>query len=551
MSGLSDHPALSWVQLGWLLLISCFAFLPGIAGIPVTDRDEGRFVQASKQMIETGDYIDIRFQDEPRHKKPVGIYWLQIASVKTTRALVESADLRDVWPYRIPSFLGALTAVLVTGCLGARLAGRSAGFLAALLLVGAIVLQAEARIAKTDAVLLATATTAMLILARAYVGKIGVGAAAIFWIAAAVSVLVKGPLILLLAGGAIGALAWADRNLRWLRRMHVVWGIPLFMLLVLPWLIAIYIVSDGEFYRESLGQDLLGKVFQGQDRGFIPPGAHALLLPVFFWPASLLIAYALPDLRARCREPLIRFLLAWILPFWAVMELSFTKLSHYTLPVYPALGLLAVIAAQGGWDWARQGRFSLLAKHAPRAWWLVALATATATAVVPLLLGLTVSFLQLCGGLALLTGASLSLKWLGRDLGRSITASVYGSVLFAVTTFGFWLPSLEPLWISRHAVDIARREAPGTPRFITVGYREPSIVFLAGTDTIFANNSEHAFDLLPDTPCGVVLERVACENAEETPPRSPDVQVMDSFRGFHYNGGGWQKYVLYRSLTIP
>ena len=61
------------------------AFLPGFFQIPPIDRDEARFAQATKQMIETGDYVDIRFQDEVRYKKPVGIYWLQAGVVKTAR----------------------------------------------------------------------------------------------------------------------------------------------------------------------------------------------------------------------------------------------------------------------------------------------------------------------------------------------------------------------------------------------------------------------------------------------------------------------------------
>src|SRR5665213_1533648 len=53
----------------------------GIAAIPVLDRDEARFAQASRQMLETGDFLRIRFQDEARNNKPVAIYWLQAASV--------------------------------------------------------------------------------------------------------------------------------------------------------------------------------------------------------------------------------------------------------------------------------------------------------------------------------------------------------------------------------------------------------------------------------------------------------------------------------------
>ncbi len=57
-------------------------FLPGFFTIPPIDRDEVRFAQATKQMVESGDFVDIRFQDDVRYKKPVGIYWMQAAALK-------------------------------------------------------------------------------------------------------------------------------------------------------------------------------------------------------------------------------------------------------------------------------------------------------------------------------------------------------------------------------------------------------------------------------------------------------------------------------------
>ena len=73
-----------------LVVVTLLSFLPGFFAIPPTDRDESRFAQATKQMIETGDFIDIRFQDSTRYKKPVGIYWLQAGVVKTAQWLGEA-----------------------------------------------------------------------------------------------------------------------------------------------------------------------------------------------------------------------------------------------------------------------------------------------------------------------------------------------------------------------------------------------------------------------------------------------------------------------------
>src|SRR5579864_8437237 len=91
-----------------LVGLCLFLYLPGIASIPPLDRDEARFAQATRQMLQTGDFLRIRFQDEARNKKPAGIYWLQAAAV----AALSTPESTAIWPYRLPSMAGALLAVL-------------------------------------------------------------------------------------------------------------------------------------------------------------------------------------------------------------------------------------------------------------------------------------------------------------------------------------------------------------------------------------------------------------------------------------------------------
>src|ERR1022692_3839265 len=97
-----------------LVLVGLLNFLPGFFDTPPIDRDEARFAQATKQMIKNRDYVDIRFQDEVRYKKPVGIYWLQAGAVTAARALGMRQALTTIWLYRIPSLAGAIGAVLLT-----------------------------------------------------------------------------------------------------------------------------------------------------------------------------------------------------------------------------------------------------------------------------------------------------------------------------------------------------------------------------------------------------------------------------------------------------
>src|SRR5437870_10537381 len=167
--GVIDFVSGSHVRaVAFLLLCAALLFLPGFFTIPPIDRDEARFAQATKQMVESGDFVDIRFQDDVRYKKPVGIYWLQAAVVETASSLgVPRAQLR-IWLYRVPSLIGAIGAVLLTYWTALAFVTRRGAALAALLMASCVLLGAEARLAKTDAMLLLTVTAAMGAMARAY-----------------------------------------------------------------------------------------------------------------------------------------------------------------------------------------------------------------------------------------------------------------------------------------------------------------------------------------------------------------------------------------------
>src|SRR6202012_3277148 len=210
-------------SIAFLLLCGLLLFLPGFFNIPPIDRDEARFAQATKQMVESGDFVDIRFQDDVRYKKPVGIYWMQSAAIETASALgLPRAQLR-IWLYRIPSLIGAMGAVLLTYWT----------VLAALIMASSVLLNVEARLAKTDAMLLLTVVAAMGAMARVYLSwQRGEDPAhppwshpAIFWTALAGGILLKGPLILMFVGLAIAMLAILDRSLAWIWRLRPVWGL--------------------------------------------------------------------------------------------------------------------------------------------------------------------------------------------------------------------------------------------------------------------------------------------------------------------------------------
>jgi 4-amino-4-deoxy-L-arabinose transferase-like glycosyltransferase len=326
-----------------LLALALVLFVPGQWTVPPLDRDEPRFTQATKQMLETGDYVDIRFQDQARHKKPVGIYWLQAAAVKLT-GHDASASL---WVYRLPSIIGATLSVLAVFWLARAFMGPSGALVAGSFVVLAIILGVEARLAKTDATLFATIVIAQGALARLWLRNSSDrawGLAFVFWTALAASVLVKGPVGPMVVGFTVVGLIITSRNLSWFKGAVPLAGFIWFFLLVLPWFVAIWIATDGTFFTEAIGKDLLGKVSEGQEGHGAPPLTHLGAMFGVFWPLPAFFLLALPMMWRERKSPLVIFAACWFFPSWVVFELVATKLPHYTMPLMPAL-ILPVAAA--------------------------------------------------------------------------------------------------------------------------------------------------------------------------------------------------------------
>lgn len=499
-----------------LVLVALALFLPGFFSLPPLDRDEPRFAQASRQMLQTGDFIDIRFQDEARHKKPAGIYWLQVAAVAAT-----GMETPPIWAYRLPSLLAALAAVLLTARIAADLAGARAGLVAGLLFAGVFSLGMEARLAKTDAVLLLTVLVAQWAVLRVWQAARpaaqGPGSVAVqpgagsggglvvflaFWGAIALGILVKGPVGTMVVALTLAALAAGMRRAGWMLALRPLPGLAVAALLVLPWYLAITFRSDGAFWEASLGADMLAKVQSGQENHGAPPGAYLVLLWLTFFPASVALALALPALWRARREAAMIFAAAWVLPAWLVFEATPTKLTHYVLPLYPALAIAVAVvwdrvvaAPRRRWQWLAAGGAGLLA-----AAFLLALAIYAATLGPAPWPVLAVALAVLGGGMALAIRA-LAL--------RLPLAAASGLALAGLGMTGggvLLVAQVDAIWPAPRIVAAAVTLGCPAPVIRTDGYHEASLVFLSpgpvrrldGEDPVAALAEPCARALLPE-----------------------------------------------------
>jgi 4-amino-4-deoxy-L-arabinose transferase-like glycosyltransferase len=539
-----------------LIFVCLVSFVPGIASIPPLDRDESRYIQATHQMAETGDYVDIRFQDASRYKKPVGIYWLQSAMLKVTGY----DHTAPVWAYRLVSVMGATLAVLATAALGAFLFGRSAGLLAGLALAAIVMLGFEARVAKTDATLLATVMFAQGALASIWMASrnnapVKWAPALTFWIATAIGILIKGPITPFVSVLTAATLSLFYRDWRWLKRLKPLAGLPILLIIVLPWLIMITLKSGGAFFSESVGNDLLSKVGDGQESHGAPPGYFALIFVVFIWPFGVMaIRGGLQALSRFRTDPRLAFLTAWYIPYWLVTEMIPTKLPHYILPAYPAILLMMAWAVDTG-----------IAKEPYRGRWqiwferltLLGLAVATlglmgAGTVLPWVMADTVS---VAGIAAFFTAAAAGIFASGLvlkdNLKRAIqAAAAFGIATLALLTWGV-VPAITPIWMSP-AINNAFNQAKPCPDSIlaSAGYAEPSLVFLAGTKTVLTDGAGAAKHLLANPSCAIaaVDERNQADFYQNLPQGDKSVIIVGTASGINYSKGRKTTVTLYKAV---
>jgi 4-amino-4-deoxy-L-arabinose transferase-like glycosyltransferase len=456
-----------------------------------------------------------------------------------------------IWLYRIPSLLGAIGAVLLTYWTALAFVTRRGAILAALILGSSVLLGAEARLAKTDAMLLLTVVAAMGAMAKVYLswqrGEDTVDPPwsypAIFWTALGAGILLKGPLILMFVGLTIAILAIVDRSAAWLWRLRPVWGLIWMLVLVLPWFIAIFLRGAGEtFFADSVGGDMLSKLAAQESHG-APPGIYLLLFWVTFWPGAPLAGMAAPAVWRARREPGAQFLLAWLIPSWIVFEAVLTKLPHYVLPLYPAIAILTIGAMERrvlSRSWLRRGA----------AWWFLIPAFASVIAIVgAIMLTRQPVFLAwpfIAG--ALIFG--LIAWWLFDDnrAELSLLNAVVAAMFLATSVYGLVVPALTPLFPSAEIARALRNVVCVGPKAAAAGYHEPSLVFMTGTSTLLTDGSGAA-DFLRQGSCRFALveqrsERGFAQRAEAIGLR---YNVAKRIEGYNISQGRAISIAIFRS----
>jgi 4-amino-4-deoxy-L-arabinose transferase-like glycosyltransferase len=306
--------------------------------LPLIDRDEPRFAEASREMRQSRDLIIPRVNGAYRFDKPPLIYWCQVAS----SMIFGESD----FSVRFPSAVFAAATVVLTAVWASRLYGASVGFWSGLVFGTCLQLFIHGRAAVADMPMIFFFTGATWAAWERSQGQRSLLLRVCFYFALAAGFLAKGPVAFLPIIALPLFHLWARTPMRF-RPGSAIYGGLLVLVIIGLWGIPAVILTHGEFFQVGIGKHVVMRsVAPLQSHGASGIGGYLLLLPFYFvtlflsfFPWSLFLPGIIQRLRVGL-DAFERYALCGIAVVFVVFSLLQTKLPHYTLPTFPLIAIL-------------------------------------------------------------------------------------------------------------------------------------------------------------------------------------------------------------------
>ncbi|ABQ27847.1 glycosyltransferase family 39 protein [Geotalea uraniireducens] len=323
-------------DLGVLLTLFGIAFFQFLGRLPLIETDEGRYMEIPREMLESGDFITPTLNYVKYFEKPPLHYWLNALSIKVFGQTEFAA--------RFGSALWGILGIILTYHLGRKLFGRREGLISALILGTSVGYQVQNRLNITDTTLticMAACLGFFLIAVQDEEKRKGLYYH-LFYLFAALAVLAKGLIGIVLPGAVIFCYLLFTRRWAILKEMRLITGVPLFFLVAAPWFVLVSL-RNPEFARfffiHEHFERFLTKVHgRYQPPWFYIPILLGCMLPwSFFIPAAFIRVW---KERKSTGADVRLYLALWAIVIFAFFSKSNSKLIPYILPIYPAIALL-------------------------------------------------------------------------------------------------------------------------------------------------------------------------------------------------------------------
>ena len=327
--------------LGWAGLIVVSAMcLSRLAGFGLAEPDEGRYAEIPREMIELRDWITPHLGYVNYFEKPPLLYWLVGLSFRVFGT--------SEWAARLVPACAGIVGVIVTHALGVRLFGRRAALLAGAILITSPLYFALSQVLVIDMLLTLCTTGTLLAVHQCHATRNkhawSIAAAA----CAALGVLAKGPVALVMPGLVALAFLMQRRDRATLRALASPWPTVVFVAIAMPWFVLVSL-SHPDFPYFFLVHENLNRLWSSTVGHPEPFGYYLPVLLGGFFPWTMLVGLLWATHRGRAAArgmapgPVL-FLSLWGGIVVAIFTLARAKLSPYVLPAFPAFALLL-----GGW----------------------------------------------------------------------------------------------------------------------------------------------------------------------------------------------------------
>jgi 4-amino-4-deoxy-L-arabinose transferase-like glycosyltransferase len=302
--------------------------------------DEGRYSEVAREMVSSGDYITPRLNGVAFLDKPVLYYWLQASAIQLF-------GLKE-WALRFwPATLGVLCA-LMTYLSGRVLFGRRAGIISALILATSPLYYGGSHYANLDLEVASLISDSLLcFIAGMQVSSQRLKTLLLMaaYLFAGFAALTKGLIGIVFPAMIIGA--WIIILNRWstLKKMHLVSGLSLFLLITVPWY---YLVQKANpeflhffFVTQQVSRFLTMQEFNDK----APMWFYVPIVIAGFFPWTVFLLQAISRnivliWRDRQSHAAELFLLLWLFIVFIFFSVPKSKTVGYILPVFPACALL-------------------------------------------------------------------------------------------------------------------------------------------------------------------------------------------------------------------
>jgi 4-amino-4-deoxy-L-arabinose transferase-like glycosyltransferase len=333
-------PSPSRTALAALLIIVALVWFAGIGARTLLHPDEGRYAEIAREMAASGDWLTPRLNGLKYFEKPPLQYWL-------TAAAFDAFGVGNATARLVP-VASTLVAAFFIGFVGSRLGDATLGIASAAALVGSAGYIVGGHVLSLDGLLtamLAIALGAFFLAQRDGVSRRETrGWMLVTWAAMAAATLTKGLIGIVIPGATLALYTAATRDFAVWRRLHIGWGLVVYLALAAPWFVAVSNVNPefAQFFfiHEHFERFLTTEHHRVGAWWYFIPLVIAGVLPwltILAWGSIRTWRDATPQANGFSWA---RFALLWAAFVFVFFSVSSSKLPGYIVPLFPAFALV-------------------------------------------------------------------------------------------------------------------------------------------------------------------------------------------------------------------